>query len=891
MAKKKEKDFKASLPLPPSLSKKRLKVGGLKDQGNETNVSFKSKTIVVPSQSVADHDTDNASDANLKRNLDLRNTLSMLSHFSAPNRKDALARLKDLVSDEWRVVVLHMNQVISAVAPLLLDREFEVRRGLVQFAKVLVKLIPSTFLLPFVPVVVTYSCSAMNHIVNEIRFDAVRFMNVWIDVFPESFAASASQIIQNYMSLLNLKKQKVSGKDQYIKKSKDAMMDSVNIVSYYFESAFRKLTSNNALQDQLTVLSSLNQLLRLSGQNSTIAQSTQPSMHSLYFRHDITVTRNVGRWAQKANWKLDIFSIPIGGTTASQPASGRIELSLGETTVSAKPAAVVYGPKDYLEAIVPACTDVWLEASPLVLSGAMINENSALEKLHLAMSILHQSLLSNIECLSESERKSVIQSFAKHILVSFPYGHNAVGIKTENCERILQEMSIKTCEILSLFQKELLVSAQQDENWEEAMYEYMFKTLAAKGDLLPLQSLKMIFPLCASTIKDSPRGSDLIEVLVRKHKETPPKTAMWVEMFHFIRRAFSRINPSVNDKVKSEWISHLPRALWSLSASNASVSKDILCYLSEVLRSVSLQTEVSMLINNNILNGLVPFFHVVTPQKGPIYGPFLLLPVECQKSAVELLFYLPVWSPKLLNALASCLTCPAMEITISSRALEITIERQNYPATRLEWDSFYGLIFTVGIIGMTSSAAALIDKQSNLLSYADLVDAVSEDMSSDLLEKCEAVKTMEVEFIRRRVYLAQMSARALLQHMLNSLDALRFVFDAFEALQDNFKTLDSYIGLCTVIVSIVGHGVVLQSEDVDSALVKSLPSLCSAGLLMTLKQSSENYELFKLCADATVTVLTCIQPAKHAFIGIIRDAVPTLSQVQRERVHMILGRI
>ncbi|KAI8829134.1 hypothetical protein BJ741DRAFT_713128 [Chytriomyces cf. hyalinus JEL632] len=857
--------MKPSMPV----FKKRLKVGGLKDQGNETNVSFKSKTIVVPSQSVADHDTDNTSDANLKRNLDLRNTLSMLSHFSAPNRKDALARLKYLVSDEWRIVVLHMNQVISAVAPLLLDREFEVRRALVQFAKVLVKLIPSTFLLPFVPVVVTYSCSAMNHIVNEIRFDAVRFMNVWIDVFPESFAASASQIIQNYMSLLNLKKQKVSGKDQYIKKSKDAMMDS----------------------DQLTVLSSLNQLLRLSGQNSPIAQSTQPSMHSLYFRHDITGTRNVGRWAQKANWKLDIFSIPIGGTTASQPASGRIELSLGETTVSAKPAAVVWGPKDYLEAIVPACTDVWLEASPLVLSGVMINENSALEKLHLAMSILHQSLLSNIECLSESERKSMIQSFAKHILVSFPYGHNAVGIKTENCERILQEMSIKTCEIVSLFQKELLLSAQQDENWEEAMYEYMFKTLGAKGDLLPLQSLKMIFPLCASTIKDSPRGSDLIEVLVRKHKETPPKTAMWVEMFHFIRRAFSRINPDVNDKVKSEWISYLPRALWSLSASNASVSKDILCYLSEVLRSVSQQTEVSMLINSNILNGLVPFFHVVTPQKGPIYGPFLLLPVECQKSAVELLFYLPVWSPKLLNALASCLTCPAMEVAISSRALEITIERQNHGATRLDWDAFYGLIFTVGITGMTSSAASSIEKQSNLLSYADLVDAVSEDMSGGLLEKCEAVKTREVEFIQRRVYLAQMSSRALLQHISNSLDALRFLFDAFEALQDNFKTLDSYIGLCTVIFSIVGHGVVLHSEDVDRVLVKSLPRLCSAGLLMALKQSSENYELFKLCADATVKVLACIKPAKHEFIGIMRDAVPSLSQVQRERVHMILGRI
>ncbi|KAI8611156.1 hypothetical protein BC830DRAFT_1142386 [Chytriomyces sp. MP71] len=612
MGKKKEKDFK----------KVKLKVGGKKDDGNNTNVSFKTKSIVVPNQSVADADRANKDPAA----FDLRSSVSMLGHYASANRKDALSRLKDLATDNPRSMVLHLSQLISAVAPLLLDREFDVRRVLLQFAKALVKNVPLNLLRPFVPVVVTYSCSAMNHIVNDIRFDAVRFLNIWIEVFPSFFASGSSQIIQNFMSLLHLKKQKVSGKDQYIKKSKDAMMDS----------------------DQLTVLSSLNQLLRLSSTESFLAASSESPLQSLYFRKDITLTRHSGRWAHQSKFKLDVFSTTIG-TASKKIQSGRIELSLGDTVVTAKPVANAWGPKDFVVAIVPACVDVWLDSAPQVLSGVMINEGAAIEKLNLAMGILHQALTANFGLASDAERKDMVNSFAKHVLVSFPYGNNAVGIKTENCERILQEMNIKTCEIVSLFKKDL-----HTQEWEEGMFDYLFKTIAVKDDSLPLGSLKMLFPLCASTIKDSPRGRDLLGIMVRRHKETPPRSASWIELFKFIRRVFMTINPSINDAIKADWITYLPRALWSLAHSNAAISREILTFLSEVLRSLP---ALDSPIASNIHNGLVPFFHVVTASKGPIFGPFLLLPVECQKTAIELLYYLPQWSSKLLSALAHCFTC------------------------------------------------------------------------------------------------------------------------------------------------------------------------------------------------------------------------------------------
>ncbi|KAI9345655.1 hypothetical protein BDR26DRAFT_856403 [Obelidium mucronatum] len=871
--KKKEKDFK----------KKKLNVGGAKDQGNLTNLSFKSKSIVVRTQSVADSDA--VSDAALKGNLDLKYILSMLLHHSGSNRKDSMNKLKDLISDDQRTMVLHLSQIINATAPILLDREFEVRKALIQFAKVLVKLAPAKLLLPFVSVIITYACSAMNHIVNEIRYDAVRFINVWIDVFPATFIPASPQIIQNYMSLLSLKRQKVSGQDSFVKKSKESIMDG----------------------DQIVVLASMNQLLKLS--TETCWQSTFiPAEYSLYFKKDITLTRSADRWHQNTKWNLDIFSNSLASISSNpiKSANDRIELSLGETTVSKKPIqADTWGPSEFINAIVPVCIDIWLEAAAIVLSGAMINETQGLEKLNLSMSILHQSLVKNFNGPSNLDlggRKAIVASFAKHVLVSFPYGHNAVGIKTEHCEQVLQEMNIKTCEIVSLFQPQDWAAGQSDSKvWEETMFAYIFKIIAAKDDILPLQSMKMIFPLCESTLKNgSKRGIKLMELLVRRHKELSAKTALWMEMFQFIQDAFMNLSPNVNRAAKSDWLGYLPKALWSLGASNPKGSQHILAFLSMILRQSVLSDDVEVTkMVNSVKNGLVPFFHVVTPQKGPLFGPFLLLPLDCQKAAIELLYYLPTWSEILISGLAACLTCPLADVAIVSRALEISFERQNFPEAALEWPLFFGFVLSVGVTGTTASVAAKISGESSAIcSYEDYcqmfgVHVVGTGGLQIKWTEIQKDNAGVMVMARKRIYLSKMIACLLLSNsVLIQNGLIDFTMDMLTEFVPSLKSLDAFFGVSTLLSNLleeagdlVGHG----NQEHEFLVV--FGELCTSSIRICVNTSHENYELFKTCAEASHNVLKWFPALASGFKEELARESKSMSFSNRDRVKMILDRL
>ncbi|ORY47052.1 hypothetical protein BCR33DRAFT_783469 [Rhizoclosmatium globosum] len=786
-------------------------------------MSFKTKSIVVRTQSVADHDLD-AADSAKQSNIDLKNILAMTAHFNTSNRKDALNRLKDLITDDPRTMVLHLSQIINGVAPILLDREYEVRKALIQFAKVLVKLAPAKLLMPFVTVVITYACSAMNHIVNEIRYDAVRFINIWIETFPASFVGPSDQIIQNYMSLLSLKRQKVTGQDSFIKKSKEAAMDS----------------------DQIVVLSSMSKLLDISG-DLTLGETKQPSAYSLYFK---SREMELGR-LRRPSFLLNkpVQSLP------SINSNDRIQLTLGETVVAAKAAPTIkWGPSDFVNAIVPACIDIWLEAVPLVLSGVMINENQSLEKLNLAMAIIHQALVKHVAVCTDVERKAIVSAFSKHILVSFPYGNNAVGIKTEYCEQVLQEMNIKTCEIVSLFQKSDWSGGQNENNsWEEKMFDYIFKIIAAK----------------------------LMELLVRRHKELSPKTALWSEMFAFIEKGFMEINPTVNNTSKVEWISYLPKALWGLGNSNERASKSILAFLSTVLRTLP-QTEESLGFAETRKQYSERHYSVLLRRhasEGPIYGPFLLLSVETQKAAIEMLYYLPTWSEKLVSALASCLT------SSSHAPLKSLLSDKVSPNVVLEWDIFFGFVFTVGVVGSTSDLLGRL-QSSELATYESYGTTFGQVAKGELEQKCGALSGLEVALVRRRVYLSRMVAQLLRSHFNNG--ALEFTLDVLAAFQVNIKTLDSFFGVSSLLSAILEEA---GPVELNNEFLSHLSGLCSTAILMCLATSHENYDLFKMSADVSLEVLTYLPGIVGQFRETFSANSKNLSYSLKDRVKMILDRL
>ncbi|KAJ3357272.1 Testis-expressed sequence 10 protein [Entophlyctis luteolus] len=814
--KKKEKDFQ----------KKKLNVGGSNPRTNATNISFKSKAIVVPTQSVTNFDDDSGSDSN-KASTQLMALLVALGHYSPSNRKDALVRLKEMIGDESEVFILHLGQVMSAICPMLLDREFDVRRSLIQFTKVLLATVSKHHLQPFLSVVVTYSCSAMNHIINEIRFDAVRFLNNWIDSLPDSFSGCAGQVLQNYMNLLNIKKQKVAGQDLFIKKSKEAAMDT----------------------DQITVLASFYKLLKLNGRDSFLV-SKIGELHSLYFKkvifclvnelsfdQDISLRKYKSRWSDYPKWNADIESSDLKVVDSAKP-TDRITLSINEPVSTARVLSIGdFGPRELLVGVLPACIDIWLESVPSVLSGSLITESAQLEKLRLTVGVMHLSLQNNILSLREEDRQNFALLLVKHILVYFPFGESAVGVKTEKCEEILLEMNVKMCEIISYFRSTDWPAHGNENDWETTLFNFILQMITGNGDSsLQLHSLKMIFPLCSNVCRSrNDKSLELLRALVKRHKQTSTKLAVWADIFYFLQGLFTSASSGFDDILRTEWITYLPKSLWSLSSSNHSLTTSILSVLSRFYRTNSGE---NFKLFENVLNTLIPFFHVSVPSKGPLFGPFLFLPTDCQKQALEVLFYVPVWPEKLINALAACLTCPALGVSIQLRALEIVFLRQDSLTTKLDSDLFYAFVFTVGIMGSTSSCL----ENMEFASGTEFPDYTASNRSfmdlakNALLERsCESVRA--VDLARRRVFLAKMVAEYLLWS-----EGRDSVLESLESLVQNVICLDSWFGICGLLVGVIEDGQLYQ----NSATSKEIADLSVRSVLVCI---NSDYELFKVCVQ------------------------------------------
>ncbi|MCO5574370.1 hypothetical protein L7F22_028153 [Adiantum nelumboides] len=150
-----------------------------------------------------------------------------------------------------------------------------------------------------------------------------------------------------------------------------------------------------------------------------------------------------------------------------------------------------------------------------------------------------------------------------------------------------------------------------------------------------------------------------------------------------------------NFDFQKQWLQMLPKLLWELKGSHGSSSLAILKVLHHLGRSApqgsSLAEEFLALQPT-----LIPFFstsHLSRLNQGRrLHGPFMMLPPECQKLAIDLLFYYNRFSTAFLKAVAHCL-CPDLQVTLVVRCIEVI--RAVYSRGSIELSDYLSFIFTV----------------------------------------------------------------------------------------------------------------------------------------------------------------------------------------------------
>ncbi|TFK91694.1 hypothetical protein K466DRAFT_595903 [Polyporus arcularius HHB13444] len=202
---KKKKDKAADF------SKAKLKLGkGKQAPTNAIDTSFKARSIALPTQSIAvDKDTDAPS---TKRKLTFEALIAHTKHYNANTRKDAILGLRELLEGHPGLITVHLTQVVNSCVRLIGDEDGSVRKGLLSFFTWLFRQVPPDNLIPHSPVLLLFTTSAQTHIFPEIRIDAVRFLDIYLEYIPDIVTegwmypgggAHGRRVLEGYLGILN----------------------------------------------------------------------------------------------------------------------------------------------------------------------------------------------------------------------------------------------------------------------------------------------------------------------------------------------------------------------------------------------------------------------------------------------------------------------------------------------------------------------------------------------------------------------------------------------------------------------------------------------------------------------------------------------------------------
>ncbi|KZT72744.1 hypothetical protein DAEQUDRAFT_543688 [Daedalea quercina L-15889] len=201
---KKQKDKAADF------SKAKLKLGkGKKAPSNAVDTSFKARSIALPTQSIAQpKDWDKPA---TRRKLTFDDLIAQLKHYNTGTRKDAILGLRELFDGYPTLIHTHLTSLVTNCTRLIADEDASVRRTLLSFLGWLLPQIPQEDLMPHSPVLLLFTTSAQTHIFPEIRIDAIRFLDLFLEHIPDIVTEGWAQgtgshgrrVLEGYLGVLN----------------------------------------------------------------------------------------------------------------------------------------------------------------------------------------------------------------------------------------------------------------------------------------------------------------------------------------------------------------------------------------------------------------------------------------------------------------------------------------------------------------------------------------------------------------------------------------------------------------------------------------------------------------------------------------------------------------
>ncbi|KAJ2354712.1 rRNA processing protein [Coemansia erecta] len=628
---KKAEDFK----------KVKLKLGKKKaPASNSTDTSFTSRAIVVSEQSIS---ADKSAQLTDSRNHTLKELLAQLRHHSAPARKDAVNGVGDFAVQHPQALRAELGAVVSAAVRLVVDDEPSVRRQLLRLFRVLLPAIDARELAPFVPLAVIFTCSAMTHILDDIRGDAVKFLELLADAAPESVAQFAPRVLPSFFSLLDT--------------TSTTSGDGV------------EANARTALLTQgrrLDILRSCHKFLCVFTRPRGLASDMLAFMASA---RAAPATRAEQLFCPDAI--APFAELGLFGETERADTSNSADASAMVRTQSA--AA--------LERLFPFLQATWIESAAMFAGGNFAGDQS-LQLCSLVMQTLQ--VLWRAAYGGAVPRTTRLAGFLRQCTTFFPFGREYSG-GDPGVEDELLALNVRVCELAALVRlggNSDSKGSSDDARVVRRATRYVLQTLGdAKGRearLVRHEQFGELLSVAWRLMRSG--GSDAEQILASVMHYTkmcplasPSKTLGIRFITRIIDAQWARMRDPDALSIGGEqlgslaaaWVQQLPKLLWQLRDRNLEASLAaaralrVVCQRTRMLDAGALET---------LRASLATLFSVSVPGKGRVHGPFRVYPPELQQAVLEIVACCP-HEPRLARAVRASIADCHEQVCVLAREI------------------------------------------------------------------------------------------------------------------------------------------------------------------------------------------------------------------------------
>ena len=601
------------------------------------------------------------------RNLTLTDLLHQLNHPSSTTRKDALMGLRELVHAHPHLARQKTNKMLLGPIKCVMDMERPVRRTLALYLADLVPLVSEVMISPFFATAMVYTSSAMTHVLEDIRLDALKVTSILLQFYPRlCLDYGTAKILPNLIQLLSNKAEGgVNATRLNVAPTSQLGLSSTRMQVLEILYRFIQLSSCETTTSSKHGLLGINPV-EVSTRHPYLERPLQ-SMHASSFFHSITPMQ---QQQQPQNQSVSLFQFNL-----TSPQS-RLNL---------------------LVSLQPILIEIWIECSSSIFTASpRISQSDHLRALDYIIKILSWLWSSLMPCSTRrqsgthgeeedgdafsSQRRTAametVKLLERHVLTHFVFGEGKVVSNDVGVQQVLTEMNLAMCQMCAVLVS--MMRKRQDANkstgGDELMdrcVKYLQATLASTTDgsktsgirAEHVATLAQTVDIVLKCTQDHDEAAELFTAFVGYHLSCPFAAKTRLYSFGFIAESMMtqlgnqhvRVpNYLLGENVRvalRKFVLALPRFMCAQGAEHQEVTEKILRVLlvqMRLWRCGGNSSGTRCVVDENdedfwkrLQQSLIPFFHVVLKDGREVFGPYGKLEARIQRISMDLVQQFP----------------------------------------------------------------------------------------------------------------------------------------------------------------------------------------------------------------------------------------------------------